>query len=172
MILEAAVNYPKSMRLLAEAGLRPLTYQEALARAPELIKRLRGKWFYLESQEIKEEGVYTFNAHGELVKPKGKEGIDKRVYVHSGNGMLALDVVSDVFFDWRFALFTIRNRDSLATVSVGVKIEQEAAAPKKIVSDVVQVPLEQYIAAQAELEKLAKNNKPEELRAITEILRD
>src|SRR5271157_3663853 len=72
IILEQEADHADSMKILAKNGLRPLTYQEALSRSTELIRELKGKWFYLAGQGLKEEGIYTFDKQGELAKLTGK----------------------------------------------------------------------------------------------------
>ncbi len=84
------------MELLAANGLRLITYQEALSMFSSiLIKELNGEWFYLAGKGIQESGVRTFNAHGALVKPTGKENDNQRVYVWSGSQQLTMGVYLD-----------------------------------------------------------------------------
>lgn len=89
------VEHPETMKLLSDDGLRPLTYQEALARAPELIKKLKGWWFRLDGQGIHEDGTYTYDANGELAEPTGKETVNQKVLVFPGVLPLSLNIFAD-----------------------------------------------------------------------------
>ena len=62
--------------------------------APELIKNLKGKWFWLAGERITEDGLYTFNAHGELAEYNGKIKKDKKVRVFPGDQPLSFSVAS------------------------------------------------------------------------------
>ncbi len=129
-VSDQGMNYEQSMRLLADNGLRPLTYQEALSRAPELIKSLKGKWFFLDGKGITENGIHAFDAHGELIKPIGNETYDQKVYVWSDNRPLAFSVLTDDRGYSRFEIIAIYGSDRIAQAVVGVEIEpglQEAA---------------------------------------------
>ena len=95
LVFEQAADYPMSMELLAKNGLRPLTYREAFSRSPELIVRLKDKWFWLSAEGIQKNGVFTFNANGELTELTGKEPLDQKVLVYPGNQPSVLNVHSD-----------------------------------------------------------------------------
>ena len=125
-IAKTEANHQDSMSILAANGLRPLTYQEALSRAPELIKELERKWFYLAGNGITEDGVYTFNDKGELQPLKGNEKYDQKVRVYTGNQPLSLGVGSD-YYVWRFGLVACGRPDDVASVVVGVKASSEGA---------------------------------------------
>ncbi len=123
-IADHAADHAKSMKILADNGLRPLTYQEALSRSSELITELKGKWFYLDGQGTEKSGIYTFNNKGELVESTGKESIDQKVRVWSGNQPLLLCVAPNYVAwdeDERFDLVGSFSPDDVAPVVVGVK---------------------------------------------------
>lgn len=127
-VAKQEANYADSMKILKEYGYQALTYQEALARAPELIKELMGKWFWLagDGKDLtKGRGVYTFDEHGELTKLKGGEKPDQQVRVYSGEHPLSLGVDSGLYDDGRFSIFADDGPDVVAPVVVGVKVEQE-----------------------------------------------
>ena len=126
-IAKTEANHQDSMSILAANGLRPLTYQEALSRAPELIKELEGKWFYLAGNVIAQNGIFTFNDKGELQPLKGNEKYDQKVSVYPGNQPLSLDVSSN-YRDGRFVLDAKNYWPSVvASVVVGVKASSEGA---------------------------------------------
>ncbi len=120
-VSDQGMNYEQSMRLLADNGLRPLTYQEALSRAPELIKSLKGKWFFLDGKGITENGIHAFDAHGELIKPIGNETYDQKVRAWSGNPLFSFIVLDAVLSYGRFAVGSGLKPDLKATVVVGIK---------------------------------------------------
>lgn len=109
------------MKLLADNGLRPVTYWEALVHAPELVSELKGKWFWLADQGTTKSGIYTFNANGELAEPNGTETLDEKVHIFRGNRPLRLSISSDDYSDWRFALGGRTVSGAIAPVVVGIK---------------------------------------------------
>ncbi len=125
-ILAQERDHAQSMEVLAKNGLRPLTQREALSRAPELIEKLMGKWFYLDGKGVSANGIYTFNAHGELARPTGKEKYDQKIRLWSGDMSLSLFVYPGGYYDWRFGLLGDLRKDNIAPVVVGVKINSEA----------------------------------------------
>ncbi len=128
-ISEQSANHSKSMDILKDNALRPITYQEALSHASELIQELKGKWFYLAAGEtIKEGGLYTFDKHGELTKLTGKETYDQQIRVNAGNEHQSLFITSVSFFR-RFCLSAGYSDHIVAPVVVGVKIDSEAPDP-------------------------------------------
>ena len=129
-ILEHHGNHAQSMRMLADNGLRPLTYKEALMNAHELIEKLQGRCFYLDGKGIDEDGLYSFNAKGELAKSMGDEPYDKTVYIWSGDKPLILDVLPDDLDYGRFEIIAIYNPEYVVLAMVGTKIDQGAEAPK------------------------------------------
>lgn len=130
-VSEQRGNHTQSMELLSKNGLRPLTYQEALVLAPELIAQLKGKWFYLNGKGNVSDGIYTFNKSGELIELSGKGSIDQKVRVWSGKQPLSLHVDSGDArnYGWRFDLVGYVSPDDVAPVVVGVKTGREATAP-------------------------------------------
>ena len=126
-IAKTEANHQDSMSILAANGLRPLTYQEALSRAPKLIKELEREWFYLAGNGITEDGVYTFNDKGELQPLKGNEKYDQRVSVYPGNQPLFL-VVDDYYSIGRFVLGANDGPNDVASVVVGVKAQAPSSS--------------------------------------------
>ena len=135
-IANQEAGHAKSMKILHDNGLRPLTYPEAFTRSSELITELKGKWFYLDGQGPEKGGIYTFNNKGELTELTGNETLDQKVRVYSGNTPLSLGVYSDYVardVGRRFDLVGVSSPDSIAPVVVGVKQAQAgsvAAAPQ------------------------------------------
>lgn len=175
-ILEQSGNHAQSMKILSKNGLRPLTYQEALANAPELIKTLKGKWFYLDGKGIKENGIYTVNEKGELAKLTGNETLDQKVRVYSGSQPLSLGVGSGDsarIYGVRFFLDGNFSPDFVAPVVVGVKIGHEVAAPKNVVNGVV-VPVDKFTAAQDTVRTLAESGVVDQklLAPLIEVFRE
>ena len=156
LISEWGGNQAESMSILRSNGLRPLTYQEALSHSAELISELKGKWFYLDGKGIHENGVYTYNAEGELAKPIGIGKSDQRVRVHSGNPLSTLYVSPDDAINWRFDLRGDFLPDHVAPVVVGVKIDYEPHVPKNILSGAVAVSTPKFILGQAEVKELVE----------------
>jgi len=97
-ISEHEADYTNSIKILADNGLRSLTYQEALtliSETPELKDQLKGKWFYLDGKGLKEkDGIYTFDEKGSLEKITGKvkPSREKSVCVCKGIQQLCLCV--------------------------------------------------------------------------------
>jgi len=154
VISEHGGNQAESMSLLKRNGMRPLTYQEALAHAPELMSELQGKWFFLDGKAAHEDGIYTYNADGELAKPIGTGKSDQRVRVWKGSQLSTLYVSPDSAINWRFDLRGDSPPDHVAPVVVGAKIDYEAHVPKNILSGAVAVSTPKFILGQAEVEKL------------------
>lgn len=91
--LQHEANYANSMRILADNGMRPITYQEALARHEQLIKELAGSWFWLAGNGIKQEdGYYAFDRHGNLAHLTGRETAEQKVYVSKSSGPLSIGI--------------------------------------------------------------------------------
>src|SRR5271157_3583536 len=126
IILEQEADHADSMKILAKNGLRPLTYQEALSRSTELIKELKGKWFYLAGEELnKENGIYTFDNQGGLAELAGNETYDQKVQVWPGDLPLYLCVYSVPFFGGRrFDLDADSSPRDAAPVVVGVALSE------------------------------------------------
>lgn len=120
-----SASHSQSMRILADNGLRPLTYREALSFYSELIKKLQGNKFYLADRGIKEkDGFYTLNAQKKLVKATGDETYDQKIHIWHGNRSLILNVNSDYsvnLYGARFNLIGDEDPRGAALVVVGVK---------------------------------------------------
>jgi hypothetical protein len=123
-VSELGGDFDGSMKLLRDNDLRALTYREALSHAPELIEKLQGKWFYLDGEGAHENGFYTYNADGELMKPIGNEKSDQMVRVFPGQLSL-LYVYYETTVNWRFDLRDSLPSGPVAPVVVGVKIDAE-----------------------------------------------
>jgi len=124
-ILRLEGNYDRSMEILARNGLRPLSVREAFARAAELIEKLAGTWFYLDGNGTFGDGIYTFNAQGNLLQLTGNEKYDQKVRVYSGSRSLSLFIYPGTYYDWRFGLFGDLKRSNPAPVIVGIEIKPE-----------------------------------------------
>ncbi|MDE1834584.1 MAG: hypothetical protein KGH64_04560 [Candidatus Micrarchaeota archaeon] len=173
-VIDQNANHAQSMEILAARGLRPLTYQEAFSRSSELIKTLKGKWFYLDGQGIEKSGMHTFNGKGELVELTGNESTDQKVRVWSGNNPLSLVVGSDYdarFYGGRFNLGAYGGPRVVAPVVVGVEIGREAAAPQNG-SSANSIPKQVVKDADRTLSKLEKSPfiNEGELSAIRELI--
>jgi len=135
MILNQAGDHKKSMKILTDNGLRPITYQEALSRSEELIEAFKGewKWFYLAGSGIELDGEYTFAKNGAIVNLKGKEKPDKIVRVWPGGNPLSLGVGSGYYvaqYGWRFALDADYVPSYVAPVVVGLPSSSKASKHK------------------------------------------
>ena len=72
-IFRQGADHATSMKLLEEAGLRPLTYQEAfylLAAHDGMWQALKAcvKWFWLAGRGLDKDGVFKTSSRGELIK--------------------------------------------------------------------------------------------------------
>ena len=131
-ILEKRANHPESMKLLSEAGLRPMTYQEILSLLMEdeqLKNALKGKGFWLAGQGMEKEGVFTISKKGEIRKIRWREklSVERKAHVQSGNKPLSFIVYSDYYaahFGWRFYLGANTDPLYVAPVVVGVPVAQ------------------------------------------------
>ena len=131
-ILKKEATHPDSMKLLSEAGLRPMTYQELLPLLMEdeqLRNTLKGKQFWLAGQGIEKEGVFTINEKGELrdITKEENPSAERKAHVQSGNQPLSFDVHPDdaTYIGWRFYLGANTNPLYAAPVVVGVPVAQE-----------------------------------------------
>lgn len=116
------------MELLDKAGLRPLTYKEALCTLmdnEELKNQLKGKWFYLAGtgKDInRENGLYTIDRDGSLVNGSGPSP-ETTLRYFNGPHPLSLFVLSDDFtsiYYRRYDLAAINEPQFVASVVVGV----------------------------------------------------
>ena len=132
-ILEKGAIHPNSMKLLSEAGLRPLSYPEILSllmRDEQLKNALKGKWFWIAGQGMNKYSIFTIDEKGELVPlPQGffkkKTSVEQKVGVSHGNQPLSFAVYSDdnaAFYGWRFGLYAYNEPQNVAPVVVGVLI--------------------------------------------------
>ena len=128
-------NQKNSMNLLKQNCFRALTYQEALIKInqnPELKEKLKGRWLYLDEKGSELSGFYIFNEKGELTKisgpailKKGKDDLEKIVFVLKGSQMFSLLVQTDDFARYggfRFGLFATYGQSDIAGVVVGVRV--------------------------------------------------
>ncbi len=115
-------DHDHSKELLAENGLRMLTYREAFANAPELVKELKGKWFFLAGEVTDKSGIFTYDAKGELVRPTCDEVYDKKIRVYPGNTSLVLDV-DDNTTSHRFCLDGREGKSEVALAIVGIRVD-------------------------------------------------
>ena len=131
-ILEKEANHPDSMKLLSEAGLRPLSYREILSLLMEdeqLKNALKGKQFWLAGKGIEKEGILTINEKGELreIAREEKPSAERKVYVWSGDQPLSFKVYLDDFaanVGRRFSLNAYLEPQGVAPVVAGVPIAQ------------------------------------------------
>jgi len=126
-MLNHRADRSESMHVLADNGLRPLTYQEALGYSVELIRDLTGKWFYLDGVGIGKSGSYVWDLHGRLVEPTGNEAHDRIVRVYAGKQPLYLCVNPTNHGDKRFWLNASDSPWDSAPVVVGVKTKLREA---------------------------------------------
>lgn len=97
-VLETRANYSESVKFLDDAGLKFFTHQEILLLLMEdkvLKTELKRKWFYLAGKGLEENGIYTMNDKGDLVKINDEISIEKKVCARKGSYPLSLGVSSD-----------------------------------------------------------------------------
>ena len=131
-ILEKEANHSESMKLLSEAGLRPLSYQELLPllmKDEQLRNTLKGKWFWIAGQGMYKRGMFTINKKGELreIAREEKPSAERKVYVWSGDQPLSFVVYSDAVAAYdgrRFNLSAGYEPLLVAPVVVGVPVAQ------------------------------------------------
>ncbi len=132
-ILEKEANHPDSMKLLSEAGLRLLSYQEIfslLMEDEQLKNALKGKWFWIAGQGMNKYGIFTIDEKGGLVPlPQGffkkKTSVEQKVGVSHGNQPLSFYVYSDsgaALNGRRFYLFADGKPRAVAPAVVGVPV--------------------------------------------------
>ena len=114
-------NHFETLSILADNGLRPPTYQEALSHSSVLVRDLQGKWFYLDGTGPKKTGTYAWDKNGELIEPIGNETYDQKVRAWSGNPLFSFIVLDAVLSYGRFAVGSGLKPDLKATVVVGIK---------------------------------------------------
>lgn len=153
--LKTEANHSNSMKLLDEAGLRPLTRQEILPllmKDETLKNSLKGKWFYLAGEGLKEDGIYTINSKGDLVTLGGeKVSVQNRVRAFKGPHLLSLVVISDrgsPQYGGRFGLAANCGFSVRAPVVVGVpKLEPKPsqAEPASPVGSMLRLDKDQVL---------------------------
>lgn len=175
-VLQKKANHPKSMKLLSDAGLRPMTYQELLPllmKDEQLKNALKGKWFWLAGQGMEKEGIFTINEKGELreITKKEKLSVEQKVRAFLGEQPLSFDVDWDDYaasLGWRFYLYADLGPQGVAPVVVGMPADREAVAPKN--SARPSVPARLLRKAKDQFKELRKHQKPETIDAIEEVL--
>ncbi len=113
-------DHPETMKLLADNGLRPITYQEAFMCAPELIEKLAERWFFLAGTGIQEKGTYAWDENGKLAELTGSETYEQKVRVYSGTKALAIQIYVGRFDGVSFKLHGHFLPQYVAPVVVGV----------------------------------------------------
>ena len=138
----------ESMEILADNGLMPVTYQDALSRSLGLMKQLGGLWFHLQNVDIQmpvKNGIYTFNNKGELIPYKvgeenrhivpynlrqGNRDVNIRVCFNAGcHHPPSLYVIPDNIvsqYSYRFTLTGFQPLNSKAPAIVGIKEAQNS----------------------------------------------
>ena len=137
-VLQKEANHSMSMKLLSDAALRPLTYQEILpllTKDEQLKNALKGKWFWLAGDGMEKEGIFTIDEKGELreIGKKEKLSVEQKVRVWPGEHPLSFFVVSGdgaAYVGRRFDLAAYLVPLDVAPVVVGVPADREAVAPK------------------------------------------
>lgn len=120
-------NNSDSTKLLEEAGLRPLTYKEALSWLVSdkgLVDSLKGLWFYLEEEQISKHGFCTVCKDGDIVEVE-TGSLDNTVHVSPGKKSVVLSVISDnVALDKRFNLDATYDPMFVVPIVIGVPKER------------------------------------------------
>ena len=108
-VLYEKADYSRSMELLSDAGLRPVTYQEFLPllmneeclpiQMNYLMLFLKEKWFWLAGNGMDKSGRFTIDDKGELraITEKEKLSEEWKVYVWPGKQPQMLNIDSDDF---------------------------------------------------------------------------
>lgn len=145
-ISKTEANHLDSMSILVTNGLRPLTYQEALSRAPELIMELKGNWFWLAGEGMAKDGVYTFDNKGELQLLEGNEKYDHKVRVCPGTNPLFLFIHDGHGDEWGFDLFAYDRPSDVASVVVGLKSssQKDVEPSQKTTANILQSKLRDH----------------------------
>jgi hypothetical protein len=171
-------SYLKSMKLLDDANLRPLTRQAILLllmKDEKLKNFLKGKWFWLAGQDMEEGGIFTIDKKGELREREiGKEeklSVEQEVCVRPGEQPLSFYVLSDDYaagYGWRFVLLAGSVLRDVAPMVVGMPTDREAIAHKNNTQP--NVPAHLLRKAKKQVVELRKHQKPETIDAIEEVL--
>ena len=79
-----------------------------------------------------DEGLYSFDAHGELVKLRGNETKEQMVHVIPGRGQLSMTIDSVAMAGGRFKLNSVSTLFPFeASVIVGVRVDQNLSDAKR-----------------------------------------
>jgi hypothetical protein len=131
--LERNANYSDSIRLLEEAGLRPITCKEALAKLmndQELKNLLKDKSFYLIGKWDGRYGLHRICGDGTLVCGKGPS-MEQTARIWVGMHPLRIDIYSDKKANLYGVRFSITSRVDtnyyIARIIVGVPKEQNVS---------------------------------------------
>jgi hypothetical protein len=129
-VLNKEADHATSMKLLDEAGLRPLEKEEIrfLVKDKELRNPLRANWFYIAGQGEDEDGLFAINEEtGMFSKGKGSS-VENTVRVYKGKYPRSLYVCSDndasVIGRRYYLLYADYSPDYAAPVVVGVPKEK------------------------------------------------
>ena len=108
-VLQEEADYFRSMELLSNATLRPVTYQELLPllmndeylplQMNDLMNLLKEKWFWLAGDGMDKSGRFTIDDKGKLREITEKEKLSEewKVYAWPGKQRLMLHIDSDDF---------------------------------------------------------------------------
>jgi hypothetical protein len=158
-VLNKEADHATSMKLLDEAGLRPLEKEEIrfLVKDKTLRDPLRTKWFYIAGQGEDEEGLFAINEEtGAFSKGKGSS-VENTVRVYKGKYPRSLYVYSD-----NYASFGGRRYDLGASYSPGNAASVVVGVPKEKILQGSTESDKTLAAVQAELrdqEKAIKEKK-------------
>jgi hypothetical protein len=125
-VMHRRADHPTSMKLLEEAKLRPLTYQEALfilTKDEKLREPFKGQWFRPAAGEgIKKTAVCMIYGKSQLVKLNGAVSPEIKVRLSKGIMPLSISVATDatLFNDWRYDVGAYLPPDIEAPLVVGV----------------------------------------------------
>lgn len=163
---ETKADYPTSKRILGNANLTFLTYQEALStimKDRKLKNLLKDKWFWLAGTELnKKLELYTIDDRGELVERKGKVSIEKTIHVWNGTNPLSLDVHAGDFAvadGGRFYLDAYVGPGNVAPVVVG-KVKPKQAATNVAAAKLLRKIKEANVSIHTKLCELEKMLRP------------
>jgi len=120
-VFRSEANHFETLSVLADNGLRPLTYREALSHSSVLVRDLKGKWFYLDETAPRKSGLYAWDENGELVEPTGNETYDQKVRAWSGKPLFSFIILDAVLSYGRFVIGNDLKPDLKALVVVGIK---------------------------------------------------
>lgn len=131
-VLNDRANCGMSRIILKNHGLRPLTDQEALASAEDLIKEFgssrngRSFWLAGEGLQLQESGHYNFDTQGQRHSPADGP-VNQQVRVFSGDQPLLLEIYSDddaKKYGWRFDLKANTLPSANASLVIGIALAE------------------------------------------------